>query len=88
MKKNPYVLNYIICWLGWGIPMGLLCSVIFGSLRKGLLLGILGGLFFAVIMMLFTIILASRKDRLPMLLNHTKIIAKAGERKAVVTFLF
>lgn len=64
MKKNPYVLNYIICWLGWGIPMGLLCSVIFGSLRKGLLLGILGGLFFAVIMMLFTIILASRKDRL------------------------
>lgn len=64
MKKNPIIWNFLICWLGWGIPMGLLCSVIFGSLRKGLLLGILGGLFFAVIMMLFTIILASRKDRL------------------------
>lgn len=64
MKKNPFVLNFIICWLGWGIPMGLLCSVIFGSLRKGLLLGIFGGLLFAVIMMLFTAILASKKDQL------------------------
>ena len=64
MKKNPYVLNFIICWMGWGIPMGLLCSVIFGSLRKGLLLGIFGGLLFAVIMMLFTAILSSRKERL------------------------
>jgi len=64
MKKNPFVLNFIICWLGWGIPMGLLCSVIFGSLRKGLLLGIFGGLLFAVIMILFTAILASRKDQL------------------------
>ena len=64
MKKNPYGLNFIICWLGWGIPMVLLCSVIFGSLRKGLLLGISGGLLFAVIMMLFTAILDSRKDQL------------------------
>lgn len=64
MKKKPYVLNFIICWLGWGIPMGLLCSILFTSLRKGLLLGILGGGFFAAVMILFTVILSSRKDQL------------------------
>ena len=32
-----------ICWLGWGIPMGLLFSVMFASLQKGMLSGIAGG---------------------------------------------
>ena len=35
-----------ICWLGWGIPMGLLFSVMFASLQKGMLLGIAGVLLF------------------------------------------
>lgn len=35
-----------ICWLGWGIPMGLLFSVMFASLQKGMLSGIAGVLLF------------------------------------------
>ena len=58
------VFNFIICWLGWGIPMGLLCSLILGSLRKGMLFGIVGGMVFAVGIVLFQGILASRKDKL------------------------
>ncbi len=53
-----------ICWLGWGIPMGLLFSVMFVSLQKGMLSGIAGVLLFTVIMILFTAILSSRKDEL------------------------
>ena len=56
--------NFLICWLGWGIPMGLLFSVMFASLQKGMLSGIAGGLLFAVIMILFTAVLSSRKDKL------------------------
>lgn len=49
---------------GIGIPMGLLFSVMFASLQKGMLSGIAGGLLFAVIMILFTAVLSSRKDKL------------------------
>lgn len=56
--------DFIICWLGWGIPMGLLCFLVFGSLLKGMILGIAGGLIFAVVIILFKVILASRKDKL------------------------
>ena len=44
--------------------MGLLCSLILGSLRKGMLFGIVGGMVFAVGIVLFQGILASRKDKL------------------------
>lgn len=53
-----------ICWLEGGIPMGMLFSVMFVSLQKGMLSGIAGGLLFTVIMILFTAILSSRKDEL------------------------
>lgn len=55
--------NFLICWLGWGIPMGLLFSVMFASLQKGMLSGIAGGFLFALIMILFIAVLASRKDK-------------------------
>ena len=61
---NKLAGNFLICWLGWGIPMGLLFSVMFASLQKGMLSGIAGGLLFAVIMILFTAVLSSRKDKL------------------------
>lgn len=64
MKKNRLILNFIICWLAWGVPMGLFCSLIFGSLLKGILLGMAGGIFFAGIMILFVSILSVRKDKL------------------------
>lgn len=64
MKKNRVLVNFIICWLGWGIPMGILCSIMFGSLLKGLILGIIGGIFFAAVMVLFIAILSARKDKL------------------------
>lgn len=35
-----------ICWLGWGISLGLLFSVMFASLQKGMLSDIAGVLLF------------------------------------------
>lgn len=64
MNKNNIVMNFIFCWLGWGIPMGLLCSVLFRSIFKGLLLGIVGGLLFAGMMTAFLVILSARKNNL------------------------
>lgn len=64
MKKNRLLLNFIISFLGWGIPMGLLFFIMFGSLKKGLILGGIGGMIFAAAMILFIIVLASRKDKL------------------------
>ena len=64
MKKSRLLLNFMICWLGWGIPIGLLCIVVFGSILKGLILGISGGIIFAAIIILFIIILSLRKDKL------------------------
>ena len=61
---NKLAGNFLICWLRWGIPMGLLFSVMFVFLQKGMLSGIAGGLLFAVIMILFTAVLSSRKDKL------------------------
>lgn len=61
---NKLAGNFLICWLGWGIPMGLLFSVMFAFLQKGMLSGIAGGLLFAVIMILFISVLSSRKDKL------------------------
>lgn len=49
---------------GMGIPMGMLFSLMFASLQKGMLSGIAGGLIFAVVMILFTAVLSSRKDKL------------------------
>lgn len=63
-EKNKLLLNFVIAWLGWGIPMGLLCSVMFMSLLKGLILGLMGGVFFAGVMTIFTQILFKRKDKL------------------------
>lgn len=64
MKKNKLLLNFIISFLGWGIPMGLIFFIMFGSLKKGMILGGIGGLVFAIAMMLFVVILSSRKDKL------------------------
>lgn len=64
MKKNNLLLNFMICWLGWGIPMGFLCSIIYGSLLKGFALGIAGGILFAGIMIAFIVILSARIDKL------------------------
>lgn len=63
-SKNRLLLNFIIVWFGWGIPMGLLCSLLFMSLLKGLVLGLLGGVFFAGVLAAFTKILSVRKDKL------------------------
>lgn len=64
MKKNKLLLNFIISFLGWGIPMGLIFFIMFGSLKKGVILGGIGGFVFAAFMILFVVILASRKDKL------------------------
>ena len=41
---NKLAGNFLICWLGWGIPMGLLFSVMFAFLQMGMLSGIAAGL--------------------------------------------
>lgn len=63
-SNNHLLLNFIICFLGFGAPMGLFCSLLFCSIIKGMILGFLGGLLFAVMMMAFVIILSARKHKL------------------------
>lgn len=76
--------DFIICWLGWGIPVGLLCSLAFGSLLKGMILGIAGGLIFAVIIILFKAILASRKEKLKERYGITGTILRDGAANHMV----
>lgn len=62
--KNQYLFNFIICFAGFSVSMGLLCSVIFHSLVKGMVLGAFGGLLFAGLICGFVKILSVRKDKL------------------------
>lgn len=62
--ENQYLFNFVICFAGFSVPMGILCSLIFYSLIKGLILGIFGGLLFAGLMCGFVKILSVRKDKL------------------------
>ncbi len=66
MKKNSNQLfvNFILCFLGFSIPMGLILCLLFMSVWKGIVLGLIGGLLFAGICVAFIAYIAARKDKL------------------------
>ncbi len=66
MKKNSnrLFLNFVLCFIGFSIPMGVFLSLIYMSLLKGMILGFVGGFFFAAMIVAFIVIVAARKDKL------------------------
>ena len=66
MKKNSnqLLLNFTLCFLGFSIPMGLFLSLLFMSIWKGIVLGIMGGLLFAGVLVAFIAYIATGKDKL------------------------
>lgn len=66
MKKNSnqLLLNFILAFGGFSIPMGLFLSLLFLSIWKGIILGIISGLFFAGVCVTFIAYIATRKDKL------------------------
>ena len=66
MKKNSnqLLLNFVLCFLGFSIPMGLFLSLLFMSVWKGIILGVIGGLLFASVLVAFIAYIAAGKDRL------------------------
>ena len=66
MKKNSnqLLLNFILAFAGFSIPMGLFLSLIFLSVWKGIILGIISGLLFAGVCIAFIVYIATRKEKL------------------------
>jgi len=66
MKKNSnqLFLNFVLSCLGFAIPMGLFLSLLFMSVWKGIVLGLIGGLLFGGICVAFIAYIAARKDKI------------------------
>ena len=66
MKKNSnqLLLNFILCFFGFSIPMGIFLSIISMSVVKGVILGVISGLLFAGVLIIFIAYVAAGKDKL------------------------
>ena len=66
MKKNSnqLLLNFILCFLGFSIPMGIFLIIVSMSVVKGIVLGVIAGLLFAGFCTIFTVCVAAGKGKL------------------------
>ena len=66
MKKNSnqLLLNFVLCFLGFSIPMGIFLIIVSMSLVKGIVLGVIAGLLFAGVLTAFIVCVAAGKGKL------------------------
>lgn len=66
MKKNSnqLVLNFLLSFLGFSIPMGIFLSIISMSVVKGIVLGVIAGLLFAGVLTIFIVCVSAGKGKL------------------------
>lgn len=61
--KRKNIINFIVCFVGFSLPFSVFCMFIYLSVVRGIVLGVAGGLFFAIGITLFTIVIGNKSEQ-------------------------